>query len=108
MFLCVHFSLKDVTCQRSADKPVEPVAIPHTEPEDEGTDGGDSRTNTEGHDKYVPRSGHEDYNNSVFENRQFVRETLRITIPPLPIPKGWSRADKGGTGRRERQARVRR
>ena len=50
-------------CQRSADKPVEPVAIPHTEPEDEGTDGGDSRTNTEGHDKYVPHSGHEDYNN---------------------------------------------
>ena len=42
---------------------MEPVAIPHTEPEDEGTDGGDSQTNTEGHDKYVPRSGHEDYNN---------------------------------------------
>ena len=74
---------------------MEPVAIPHTEPEDEGTDGGDSRTNTEGHDKYVPRSGHEDYNNYLFESRQFVRETLRITIPPLPIPKGWSRADKG-------------
>ena len=52
-----------MTCQRSADKPVEPVAIPHTEPEDEGTDGGDSRTNAEGHDKYVPHSGHEDYNN---------------------------------------------
>ena len=42
---------------------MEPVAIPHTEPEDEGTDGGDSRTNTEGHDKYIPRSGHKDYNN---------------------------------------------
>ena len=24
-----------------------------------------------------------------------MQETLRITIPPLPIPKGWSRADKG-------------
>ena len=74
-----------MTCQRTADKPAVPAAI-HNEPEDEGADSGHSGADT---------AGCEDYDAEVFKNKQFVRESLRITIPPLPIPKGWSKADKG-------------
>ena len=91
-----------MTCQRAADGPAKPAAI-QTEPEDEGIDSGDGGTNS---------AGQEDYDAEVFRNRQFVRDTLRIIIPPLPIPKGWSKANKGKkrapreTGKRKESKKV--